>query len=546
MRIRLLSCLEKCFLDEDILTKPEYTFGTMLKNEAFHFGVCFDQQEICMNRNTYRLNIESPLKPYIHIERIEHLPVQMPTVRPIPDENYLRTAPGLYPDLLLPQENDARLIVTNTLQSLLIEVDPQGQVEAGTYPITLIFSHRNTGEELRKTFTVEIIDALLPPQTLIHTEWFYCDCLQSHYLTQAFDERHWQIIENFMRTAARHGQNMILTPIFTPPLDTAVGRERPTTQLVEVTVDDGYRFDFAKLDRWIDLCDRVGIHYLEIAHFFTQWGAEHAPKIMATVNGEYKQIFGWDTDAAGKEYRKFLQSLIPALLSHLKARGDDDRCWFHISDEPNAAHLASYQAAKDGVRDLLKGYPIIDALSHYEYYEQGLVEHPVPSTTAVEPFLEHQVPDLWVYYCMTQGNKSSNRFLSMPCARTRVLGTQLYKYNIAGFLHWGYNFYYNQFSFASVNPYLWTDNEYFSPAGDSFLVYPAPDGTPYRSLRLIAMQDALQDMRALQLCEQLYGKDHVLSLIEQNIDPITFSDYPHSADWLLSMRERINRAIQHK
>ena len=50
---------------------------------------------------------------------------------------------------------------------------------------------------------------------------------------------------------------MILTPIFTPPLDTAVGGERTTTQLVGIKTDgDAYCFDFAKLDRWVELCRR--------------------------------------------------------------------------------------------------------------------------------------------------------------------------------------------------------------------------------------------------------------------------------------------------
>ena len=79
----------------------------------------------------------------------------------------------------------------------------------------------------------------------------------------------------------------------------------PTTQLMDITVeaDGSYRFGFEKLDRWIDLCHSVGIKYFEIAHLFTQWGAFKCPKVMATVDGEYKRIFGWETDAKGEEYK---------------------------------------------------------------------------------------------------------------------------------------------------------------------------------------------------------------------------------------------------
>ena len=58
---------------------------------------------------------------------------------------------------------------------------------------------------------------------------------------------------------------MMLTPLFTSPLDTAIGLERTTCQLIDVEVKDGeYVFGFEKLKRWIDLCKKCGIEYFEI------------------------------------------------------------------------------------------------------------------------------------------------------------------------------------------------------------------------------------------------------------------------------------------
>ena len=85
---------------------------------------------------------------------------------------------------------------------------------------------------------------------------------------------------------------MLLTPVFTPPLDTAVGGERPTVQLVKVIKENNkYSFDFENFRRYINLCLNCGIEAFEISHFFTQWGAKHVPKTVATVNGKEKQIF---------------------------------------------------------------------------------------------------------------------------------------------------------------------------------------------------------------------------------------------------------------
>ncbi|MGV2686169.1 hypothetical protein GNF82_17810, partial [Clostridium perfringens] len=156
------------------------------------------------------------------------------------------------------------------------------------YEIRVCFEEES-GESLgEEVFTLEVIPAILPDQTLIHTEWFHADCLANYYEVEIFSERHWTLMGQFMRTAAQHGINMILTPLFTPPLDTEVGGERPTVQLVDVVVnkDGTYAFGFDNLDRWADLCESNGIQYLEFSHLFTEWGAGHAPKIMANVKGK--------------------------------------------------------------------------------------------------------------------------------------------------------------------------------------------------------------------------------------------------------------------
>lgn len=78
----------------------------------------------------------------------------------------------------------------------------------------------------QKPFTLKVIDAVLPKQELLFTEWFHTDCIADYYKVPVFSEKHWELIESFMRMAAQGGVNLILTPVFTPPLDTEVGGER--------------------------------------------------------------------------------------------------------------------------------------------------------------------------------------------------------------------------------------------------------------------------------------------------------------------------------
>jgi hypothetical protein len=74
-------------------------------------------------------------------------------------------------------------------------------------------------------------------------------------------------------------------------------------------------------------------------------------------------------------------------------------------------------------------------------------------------------------------------------------------------------------------------------------VYPGEQG-PIETLRLEVFYEALQDLRALELLESKIGRDRVVAMLEEGLDkPITFSEYPTDAAWLLDKRELINRAI---
>lgn len=547
MLVKILSSLEKCFPDESLSQKPALRELTMLRNERFSFQVGYQFPETLDSKRIVYFSLESPLAHCIRVYQVKCIPSLLPVYREHLDADYLRTEPGLFPDLLEPLAQGYRLPASNVLGALWLEVEPQGAVAPGTYPITCVFTGEDGSRVAEADCVLEILATSLPEQKLIFTQWFYTDCLMQYYGTEAFDEAHWRVIEAFMNNARRYGQTMILTPVLTPELDTYVGGERPTTQLVEVYLENGqYRFDFSRLGRWVDLCDKVGIQYLEINHFFTQWGAKACPKVMAWVDGEYQQIFGWDTPSHGDAYRDFLYALIPALLRYLKEEknGADQRCYFHISDEPHKDHQEQYSRVSQMIRPLLEGYSIMDALSDYDFYASGATTCPVPPVDKIEPFLEHRVPNLWAYYCCGQNVDVSNRFFAMPSCRTRVLGVQLYKFRIAGFLHWGYNFYNNQNSYAVINPFLCSDAECAFPSGDSYSVYPGRNGQPWPSLRQAVFYDALQDLRLLQLCESIHGREYTLALLEEGIEPITFKQYPRDPQWLLNLRKRLHGAIK--
>ncbi len=536
MELLILSSLEKVFADERP-SAPEHKYFSMLKNERSSFQAAF----FCENGGEFAVEISGKLAGKSKIYSVKDVPVGNACYDDA-DDFYLRRESGDYPDCLVPVNGKIKA-EKGKWYSLWLEVSPDGETGESELAVKL----ESESESAEGSIKIEVIDAELPKQELIYTNWFHCDCICNYYNIEPFSDEFWRICRNFVKTAVDHGMNFILTPLFTPPLDTRVGGERRTVQLVRVRHNGGkYYFDFRNLRKWISMCRECGIEYFEMSHLFTQWGAKHAPKVVAIDSkGREKKIFGWKTRTSSKEYDKFLRSFASELVKVIDSEGVREKCFFHVSDEPSIKHLEIYKKRAKLISEIFPGFRVIDALSDYEFYETGAVKQPIPAENEIEKFVGN-VPELWTYYCCGQGRKYvPNRFMSMPSLRNRVLGIILYKYDVKGFLQWGYNFYNSQYSIKAIDPYKVTDAGGAFPSGDAFAVYPAENGEALASLRLKVFYDGFQDVMALRLLESKIGREKVLEFIDKDLfKPLTFMEYPHETEWLLEMREKINQMIK--
>ncbi len=555
----VLSSLHKVYTD----TCPEeraISELSALKNEPLSFQVSYKTDD-GQKYIAFSIAVESELP--ISLYSVDYVPILHSDV----DYANCDHGPGLFPDTLRPkspnpqikqvlfgqqqiyfEQNEPNLqyALRDSWRSMWFTVNEDGEmVKPGEYDVRVKmlsrFSNNVIGESVIK---VKIIDAALPKQEMFYTNWFHYDCLCDYYGIEPCSPKFWEVIEKHVGVAAKNGMNMILTPCFTFALDTPIGSERKTVQLVDVTVNNGkYSFGFANLKKFIDICKKVGIEYFEHYHLFTQWGAKAAPKIMGTKDGEYQQLFGWSTVASGDEYKEFLHAYIPALKEFLKAEGLEKKIFFHISDEPTEQNIEDYKKAVDTLGDLLDGDMCGDALSDYCFYEQGLVKTPIVDVIAVENFVG-RCDNMWCYYTGGEPKENvSNRLVLTASERNRIIGVQMYMHDIKGFLHWGYNFYYDLLSHGfgdpKVNPgcYRWLP-------GAAYLAYPDSNGGCLPSIRQKVFHEGLIDVRALKTAEKLCGKEKVHSLVEKHFGKVTFYTCPESPEQLLKFREDLNLLIE--
>lgn len=538
---KVVSSMSKIFPIMENIEELKEEKLTGLQGETVSFQIAYHWEGERKERGN--ISVKSPIQNMVHVRDVNLVPCEYPCHMQT-DEGYLTKEPGLYPDLLTEIPKWGFPLISGQWRSLWVDIKIDENQKSGIYPIDIQLEKEGSVLGEVKVYC-EVLGTKLPKLTIPHTEWFHSDCLANYYDVEVFSEEYWRIVENFIETAVEHKCNMLLTPVFTPPLDTAVGGERRTVQLVDVSVvgEGIYEFKFDKLRRWIEMAERCGIQYFEISHLFSQWGAKYAPKVIALKDGSYQQIFGWDTEASGEEYTNFLHQFLILLKEELKKGGVLDRCYFHLSDEPQMEDLESYRKAWESIKDDLKGCQVIDALSDYEFYKNGLVHQPVCATNHIRPFIENKVEKLWCYYCTAQWDKVSNRFIVMPGNRTRIIGMQIYRYDLDGFLHWGYNFYNSEYSLYPIDPYRCTDAGGAFPSGDPFLVYPGENGKPEESIRLMLMDEAMSDYCACKALESLIGKEKVVKLLDEEMH-ITFDEYPQTEMELSQLRDKINHAIK--
>lgn len=454
------------------------------------------------------------------------------TPAPQKGDGYYIPEKTVFPDPLFPVTGKIKLEKGKTAALWVVCRD----LSAGRHKI--VFTAKDKSVE----YALNVFDCNIAASPVPVTNWIHVDCICDKHGVEPFTNDFYAAFDKYLELYILGGNSMILTPVFTPPLDTKVGTYRRTCQLVVVKKEKGkYRFDFKKLKYFMDFCRARGIEYFEFSHLLSQWGGKFCPKI-EDENG--KLLFGWKDKSSGKRYKRFLRYYLRALVLFLKQSGYEKNCYLHLSDEPNGKFVGQYIRKSKFVYKYVGKIKTIDAVNASALFNIDSLD--VPTVATFDYYKMTQKPKNWFLYYGGWGcwARHTNRFLHLPLQRARVLGYQLFLTGASGFLHWGFNFYHSQFSIRKINPYEETDAGGAFPSGDSFIVYPTENGaTP--SLRLFTMREAMQDFYALKRLERLYGKEFALKLLKDwGMDGL--SVYEGEIGWHVDLRKKINEYILKK
>ena len=154
----------------------------------------------------------------------------------------------------------------------------------------------------------------------------------------------------------------------------------------------------------------------------------------------------------------------------------------------------------------------------------------LPIISLVLLFFNCQRKERWYYICVVPRGNYANRFIELPLIQTRLLYWINYKYDVAGYLHWGLNYWEKD----QLNIDASRDRGRL-PAGDNCIIYPGYRKL-YSSIRFEAMRDGIDDYQLLKMIEE---KDPAKAKGFANNMILGFDHYDNSASYFRKCRRQM-------
>jgi len=499
------------------------------RNDQLSFQVCLRNLDL-EHEVKAELAVQAPKDVQVQVRRVGYVAqLHLNTVTPEDELDGLGHIPGYVPDPLYPETGT--VLGPAETQSFWITVTVPPDAKPGPHQITLTL----TLAEKEKRSLSAVVEVqrftIKPAKRFIVAHWFYADSLCDWYKVEPYEPRFWTVAEPYVANYLAHGNTMMFVPHFTPP----VNGDHRAHQLLKLSIPKRgqYRFDFTDVHRWIKLAQRHGARQFFFSHLFTQWGARHAARIYRSNDDPDSRLWPLDTPATAKVYRDFLAQYLPKLHQFLSKEGILNRTYLQMSDEPYGDEaIANYRLAQAMVRELAPWARTIDAVSDVRFSKEGLTDLPIAGLTHAPEFVRENIRHC-VYFCCGPRGRYLNRLFDTPLIKIRMSGWLFYRLAAAGFLHWGYNYWYRGNTPELLDPFveqaygLWP----FIPYGDPFVVYPGKDG-PLNSTRWEIFGESLRDYALLETAG--------IAPDDPRLAPIrSYEHFPKTEAWLRSQRNRI-------
>ncbi|HLF36185.1 MAG TPA: DUF4091 domain-containing protein [Cyclobacteriaceae bacterium] len=394
-----------------------------------------------------------------------------------PADVLTRTAPARFPDYLS-EENQA-YIDENMYRAVYITiVIPEDAVAGNYYGMIKVSSG---GIEKFLPLSLVVYPLTLPEvRHLKVAEWYNTSHFDRHHgINEEYSDAWFEILRTYAENMAAHRQN-----VFEVPAGAILVLRSGTGKLT---------FDFTRFDQIAQVFwDTKGMDFLETGEL-TRFGdsAWFSTDIVFRDFKVENPETGEEITMPGKEVIPYL---LPALEKHLREKGWLGKTLFHVKDEPTLRNVRSWKEASSLIHRYAPGLKRFDAIETTFLFDE--IEVAIPKLDHLAAWYEtyetaaREGTELWFYTVgIYQAPRYPNKTIDMPLIDNRIMHWLNYRYDLTGFLHWGWN--------------QWTEKPFEETGmhiGDGWHVYPKKDGV-LNSLRWEQMRNGLQDYEYFLMLE---------------------------------------------
>lgn len=430
--------------------------------------------------------------------------VKVGRANPDPSKDSYKPISGYFPDPILYEES--RDVPFGTTQALWVSVKIPTDCETGLYKGVVEITCEVGGKSISKTksFEIEVFKTVIKNTSLWVTNWFFLDRL--HYLNnnepvEKHSDLYWELSRVMAKTLAEYRQNVAMISPF---------------DHTEFSYENNkWSFDFSNFNKMVELFVEEGvIGRLEGGHMGSRidggWSSPFGLNVPVLENDSIdKELLALDNPKTMDFYYAFL----PAFAENIKNNGWSEQYIQHIADEPIDANVESYIEISKFLKSLVPELKIIEACHTHQL--ENMVDIWVPQMDFLKSglnfYTERQTKgdEAWYYTCLSPKGEWANRFVEQPLIKTRLLHWVNFKYNIPGYLHWGFNFWGSNSGIVTAeNPYddvsgMIVSSGNILPGGDCWISYPAYKAI-YPSIRLESMRDGIVDYELLKMYKERF------------------------------------------
>lgn len=390
----------------------------------------------------------------------------------------VRSAPARFPDYLMPDRQIS--INKGMFQSVWLTISIPNTAGAGIYSGNITVKSSQGEQSLPVCLKVYPL-SLSARRHLKVTEWYNTRNFEKlHGIEGIYSEAWFKMLKTYAENMAAHRQNVFQVSMNTIDVSLSSAGE--------------LAFDFSRFDQIAQVFwDTEQMDYMETG-FLGKFGegAWFSTEIVLKDFHVKSEKTGEQIIMPGKDV---LPVLLPALESHLRKKGWLDKTLFHVHDEPTLRNVMAWRGLSAYAHRYAPDLIRIDAIETTNLFDD--IEIAVPKLDYLDAWHDtyrkaaREGTELWFYTVgIYQVNSFPNKTIDMPVMDNRILHWLNYRYDLSGFLHWGWN--------------QWTEDPYAKVGmhiGDGWHVYPVKEGV-LNSLRWEQMRNGLQDYEYCWMLEK--------------------------------------------